>query len=172
LKLRLWNCLFRFSIRQVALRDLTSSPVGRFNNRAKVRFAITGSAALVALAATGCGDSRNANTGFRPPVTKIAGLLLDGKATHISPTEIGAGPITIKIANKTGAPVLKVSVRSVDGGCVADQADAGPIPAGGTGTISATLVQGTCEIVADSMKASRLLVGPERESAQNKLLLP
>ena len=128
--------------------------------------------ATVAAFSVGCGDSRDSNKGFRPPVTRIAGLVLDGKATHISPSEIGAGPITIKIANKTGQPVEQVSLRSFDGGCVSDQADSGRIPAGGSGTITATLVPGTCEIVADSMATSKLLVGPERESAQNKLLLP
>jgi len=122
--------------------------------------------------AFGCGGKNNTNTGFRPPVTKVAGVVLDGKATHVSPSEIGAGPITIKLANKTGGPVAQVSLRSVDGGCVTDQADSGPIPSGGSGTISATLVEGTCEIVTDGMTSSRLLVGPERESAQNKLLLP
>lgn len=136
------------------------------------RLATAGALVVAGAATVGCGTSNNTNTGFRPPVTKIAGLVLDGKATHISPTEIGAGPITIKIANKTGAPVLQVSLRSFDGGCVTDQADSGRIPAGGTGTISATLVPGTCEIVADSMATSKLLVGAERESAQNKLLLP
>jgi hypothetical protein len=131
-----------------------------------------GTLAAAGAVAVGCGGSANKNNGFRPPVTKIAGLVLDGKATHISPTAIGAGPITIKIANKTGAAVTQVSVRSFDGGCVTDQADSGRIPAGGTGTISATLVPGTCEVVADSMATSKLIVGPERESAQNKLLLP
>lgn len=137
-----------------------------------IRLATAGTLALATAATLGCGTDRDTNKGFRPPVTKIAGLVLDGKATHISPTEIGAGPITIKVANKTGAPVEQVSIRSFDGGCVSDQADSGRIPAGGTGTISATLIPGTCEIVADAMASSKLLVGPERESAQNKLLLP
>ncbi len=144
----------------------------RVNNTKNLRITSAFALATVAAISVGCGDSRDSNKGFRPPVTKIAGLVLDGKATHISPSEIGAGPITIKIANKTGAPVAQVSLRSFDGGCVADQADSGRIPAGGSGTISATLVPGTCEIVADSMATSKLLVGPERESAQNKLLLP
>lgn len=155
----------------MALLDLTSSRVRSFKHNASL-LATVGSVAIVAAVSAGCGEDKNNNKGFRPPVTKIAGIVLDGKATHISPTEIGAGPITIKIANKTGAPVTQVSLRSFDGGCVSDQADSGRIPAGGTGTISATLVPGTCEVVADSMAASTLLVGPERESAQNKLLLP
>lgn len=128
--------------------------------------------AVGAAGLTGCGGDRNYNKGFRPPVTKVAGLLLDGKATRLSPTEIGAGPITIKITNRSGEKVRRVSLRSIDGGCVSDQVDAGPIPDAGTGTISATLTEGNCEIVADSMSASTLRVGPERESAQNKLLLP
>ncbi len=151
--------------------DLTSPPVRSFQNTTRLVFGLALVTAASAVSA-GCGDSRDSNKGFRPPVTKIAGIVLDGKATHISPTEIGAGPITIKIANKTGAPVEQVSLRSFDGGCVSDQADSGRIPAGGTGTISATLVPGTCEVVADAMTTSKLLVGPERESAQNKLLLP
>ncbi len=155
----------------MALLDLTSLPVRSFKNTTRL-VASLGLASAITVVSVGCGDDRNSNKGFRPPVTKVAGIVLDGKATHISPAEIGAGPITIKIANKTGAPVEQVSLRSFDGGCVADQADSGRIPAGGSGTISATLVPGTCEVVADSMATTTLLVGPERESAQNKLLLP
>ena len=57
-------------------------------------------------------------------------------------------------------------------GCVENEAIARKIPAGGTGTIKAILIEGGCEVVADGYPATSLTVGPERPSAENKLLLP
>ncbi|CAB4870692.1 MAG: hypothetical protein F2799_03535 [Actinobacteria bacterium] len=128
----------------------------------------------VAASTAGCGDARNTDKGFRPPVTHIVALLLDGKTARISPTSVGGGPITIKITNRGNVPIRKVSLHSRDGlpGCVTTEAAAGPILVGGTGTLTATLTEGTCEVLADNRAPAQLTVTAERASAQNDLLLP
>jgi hypothetical protein len=129
---------------------------------------------VIAATGVGCGSSGPSNTGNRPPVTDYIGVLLDGKTTTISRNEIGGGPVTFKITNQSRLPISSVIVRSRYGaqGCVDTEARAKDIPAGGTGTLKATLIEGSCEVVADRSTAATLLVGPERPSAQNKLLLP
>lgn len=128
----------------------------------------------VAATTTGCGDARNTDQGFRPPITHIVALLLDGKTARISPASVGGGPITLKITNHGNFVVRKVSLRSRDGlpGCVTSEAVAGPILVGGTGTLTATLAEGTCEVLADKLASEQLTVTAERASAQNDLLLP
>ncbi|MEI7559176.1 MAG: hypothetical protein WCJ63_01160 [Actinomycetes bacterium] len=129
---------------------------------------------LASFVAAGCGGATDSNNGFRPPVTRVIGLSVDPKTAVMSPTTIGAGPAELKIANKTRVPLIRVSLHSYAGagGCVSAEAVAGPIPAGGTGTLKATLVEGTCEIIADGRTTSHLEVTAERPSAQNDLLLP
>lgn len=130
--------------------------------------------AVVATAAYGCGDSdRGYNKGFRPAVTDNVSVVIEKSRTEIAPREIGGGPATIKITNQSGGPLGNVSLRSLGGvGCLTDEAESGPIPDRGTGTVSATLVEGVCELVADGIGRGRLIVIGERPSAQNKLLLP
>lgn len=123
----------------------------------------------------GCGDGdRNYNKGFRPPLTLVVGLTLEPGKARLSPREIGGGPVAIKISNQTGGEVADVRLRPLYGetGCVSAEAGSGPIPSDGSGTVNATLVEGTCEIVADGVGTARLVVTGERPSAQDRLLLP
>ena len=139
------------------------------------RIGAIGCVCAAGLAASGCGGGdNNSNNGFRPPVTRVIGMIADGKNTKISPAAIGAGPITLKITNNSDGPIARVSLRPADGsgGCVSAEATAGPIPSRGTGTLQATLTDGSCEVIADSMRTSTLEVSGQRPSAQNVLLLP
>ena len=128
-------------------------------------------AALAAV--VGCGSSGEKDSANRPPVTAYVGVLLDGKATHLSPQLIGGGPVTLKITNQSKLQVQRVTLRPryIGEGCVENEAIARQIPAGGTGTIKAILIEGGCEVVADGYPATSLTVGPERPIAENKLLL-
>ena len=129
---------------------------------------------VLAAAGAGCGDSdRGYNKGFRPPVTRNISVVIEKDQTKIAPREIGGGPATIKITNQSGQPVANVRLRSLGGsGCLSDEAASGPIPASGTGTVTATLVEGVCELVVNGAGQAKLAVIGERPSAQNKLLLP
>jgi hypothetical protein len=147
-----------------------SGEITTSRSRSLAAIAIT----AASLVAVGCGEARDTDKGFRPPVNRVIGVLLDGKATQLSPSSIGGGPVTLKIANKSLLPVRIVRLRSAFGseGCVSAQAAAGPIPPGGTGTLQATLVQGTCEVSADGLKTATITVTGDRRSSQNNLLLP
>lgn len=128
----------------------------------------------VGIAAAGCGSERNTNDGFRPPVTRVIGVLITGQYTSASPIEIGGGPVTFKIGNQTDTEIVNVRIRPAKGstGCVKAESASGPIPAKGSGTVSATLTDGTCELAADGVGTKQLIVKGERPSGQNVLLLP
>lgn len=139
-----------------------------------LRPAAIAAVACLPLAACGEDEPRNYNKGFRPPVTLTVGLTLEPGKARISPSRIGGGPAAIKISNQTGAEVLDVRLRPVPGkgGCVRAEAGSGPIPPAGSGTLNATLIDGTCEVVVDGIGSTTFRVVGQRPSAQNTLLLP
>lgn len=132
--------------------------------------------AMLALAAVlaGCGSDGPVDKGKRPPMLDYIGVMLDGKTTTISRREIGGGPVLFQITNQSKQPIRSVAVKSRYDmpGCIEGGTKAKDIPPGGTGGLQVTLVEGSCEIVADGIASAPLLVGPERPSAQNTLLLP
>ena len=101
-------------------------------------------------------------------------MLITGKYTSASPIEIGGGPVTFKIGNQTDNEIANVRIRPAKGskGCVAAESASGPIPAKGSGTVSATLADGACELTADGLGTKQLIVRGQRPSGQNVLLLP
>jgi len=142
-----------------------------FSSRKAAAAAVLGCASLSVL---GCGGPRNDDKGFRPPNTVVIGVILHGPKSASSPAELGGGPVTLKITNQSGKDVADVSLHTAPGaaGCVSAEAVSGPIPKGGTGTVSATLTDGTCELVAEGVGVKHIIVTGERPSGQNTLLLP
>jgi hypothetical protein len=134
-------------------------------------------AMLIALVGTGCGsgDADYANADRPPAPVSISIMLNDGRVA-ISPERVGAGPVLLLIANESGRSrdVTLTAAEGTDGSCVEHEASSGPINPQGTARMSLPLVEGTCEIgVADgTLEPARLIVGPERESAQQDLLQP
>lgn len=139
-----------------------------------MRLSCVATASALALTAAGCGSDSGSNSGDRPPVTDYVGVMLDGKAARISPASIGGGPITLKITNQGRSSVSSVRLRPRYGlqGCVANEAAARDIPAGGTGSLNAILIEGSCELVSSDGATATLEVTAKRRSAQNVLLLP
>lgn len=107
-------------------------------------------------------------------MTRVIGVIISGSYTSASPVELGGGPVTFKIGNQTDGEIANVRIRPAKGsqGCVEAEADSGPIPSKGSGTVSATLAEGTCELTADGLGTRQLIVKGERPSGQNVLLLP
>jgi hypothetical protein len=129
---------------------------------------------LVPFAAS-CGSGADYANADRPPAPISISIALTGDRVAVSPDRVGAGPVLLLIANEGGFS-HDVTLTGVDGdrSCVAEDASSGPINAQDAARMTLPLVEGTCEIsVADGALApARLIVGPERESAQQDLLQP
>jgi hypothetical protein len=120
------------------------------------------------LAASACGgsDNRNAN---RPPVPINISVQLGTKKVTASPAKFGAGPITMLVANQSGAS----QSLTIDGPRL--RQSIGPINPEDTATLKVNVDPGTYTLAveeASGVKPGRLNVGPKRPSAQNTLLLP
>jgi hypothetical protein len=121
-----------------------------------------------ALFASACGssDDRNAN---RPPVPLNVSIQLGAREVSVSPAKFGAGPITLLVANQSGAS----QTVTVDGPRV--RQSVGPINPQDTATLKVTVQPGQYTVAADEsagLRPARLAVGPKRPSGQNTLLLP
>jgi len=128
-------------------------------------------AAVVSLVvvAGGCGSDDEARSDERPPVPINISINLDEQRITASPDEFGAGPITMLVANQSGAsqtvtingPRLRRSI--------------GPINPQDTATVRLRVQPGEHTVSAAEsagLREATLAVGPERPSAQNDLLLP
>ena len=135
-------------------------------------------ATLVVLAGlcAGCGDNASYANADRPPAPIAISIAITGQRIAVSPNRVGAGPVVLLIANESGRS-QDVTLAAAGGGgrsCVAADASSGPINPQDAARISLGLVEGTCEVgVADgAISPARLIVGPERDSAQQDLLQP
>ena len=128
-------------------------------------------AALVALAcvAAGCGSDDEARSEERPPAPINISVNVDEKGITASPDRFGAGPITLLIANQSGA----AQTLTLEGPRL--RRSAGPINPKDTATVRLRVLPGEHTISAEEsagLREARLQVGPVRPSAQNDLLLP
>ena len=121
----------------------------------------------LAIGVSACGEDDFENES-RPPSPIEITAAIDDRSVSVSPSEFGAGLVTITISNQTDEPTTLTLVGPSD-------EESPEIPAGGTGSIKANLAEGDYEASAgasSTIKTQTVKVGPERESAQNDLLLP
>jgi hypothetical protein len=133
------------------------------------------SAIALAIAAAGCGSGGGYANAQRPPAPVTVSIAIVGGRIEISPDRIGAGPTMLLIANQSARSRELTLTGALDArACVAADASSGPINAQDTAHMQLPLVQGTCDVgVADgSLPPARLVVGPQRASAQQDLLQP
>ena len=128
-------------------------------------------AAVVALAvvAGGCGGDDEARSDERPPVPINISVNIDEKGITASPAKFGAGPITMLVANQSGAS----QTLTIDGPRL--RRSVGPINPQDTATVRLRVLPGEYTVSAEEsagLREATLTVGPERPSAQNDLLLP
>jgi hypothetical protein len=123
-------------------------------------------ALALTLGACGTDDDRDKN---RPPVPINVSVQVGAQAVKASPAKFGAGPITLLVANQSGAS----QTVTIDGPRV--QQSVGPINPEDTATLKVTVQPGEYTLAsaeAGGLRPARLTVGPARPSAQNTLLLP
>jgi len=123
---------------------------------------------LLALVLAACGESDNRNQN-RPPVPINVSVQLGPKKVTASPAKFGAGPITLLVANQSGAS----QTVTIDGPRV--RQSVGPINPEDTATLKVSVLPGDYTLAAaeaGGLRPAKLTVGPKRPSGQNTLLLP
>ena len=123
---------------------------------------------VLALAAAGCGGEDHPNEP-RPPTPFEVSALVDDKRVVVSPREFGAGLAVFSISNQTD----DVAQLALEG---PTEAVSEPIEPGGVSdSFKVPMQEGAYEVTAGEesrVRAAQLLIGPERRSSQNELLLP
>jgi hypothetical protein len=135
------------------------------------RVAVVSAALAVALA--GCGGGEDFANKPRPPVpVQLTGVITKQKLT-ISPNKVGAGPVVITVANQSG----QKRMLTLDGNGI--QESVGPINPLDTAQLQKTLKPGRYTVkvgseaaTAKTIGSATLLIGRERPSASDKVLLP
>jgi hypothetical protein len=134
---------------------------------------VTVVSAMAAIALSGCGGGTDFADKPRPPVPlQLTGVITNAKVT-ISPRNVGAGPVVITVSNQTG----QSHTLTLDGQGVQERV--GPINPLDTAQLQRTLKPGRYHVTAGSDKATArtiapatLVIGKERASASDKVLLP
>ena len=140
------------------------------------------SAFACALTAAGalasCGDdgTKYANA-QRPPSPIVVSASIDDNAIRVSPKKFGAGPITLVISNQsTASQQVTLETEDEPGGSGPGEKaiETGPINPRETASVKGDVSEGTysLHVGGDGIRATRVVVGAERPSAQNDLLTP
>jgi hypothetical protein len=121
--------------------------------------------AAVALAA--CGSKEFPNDPRAPEPLDVS-VKVDSHQVEVSPAKFGAGLVTFTIANLSDSPVrLTLSGPR--------NATSGSIQPATPGYLNINLPQGDYQVTGGQgsrARPAKIVVGPKRPSAQNKLLLP
>ena len=136
--------------------------MSRRRGRALVALAV----GLAALSVAACGRDDFANDP-RPPVPAEITVKIGNGQVVVSPKEFGAGLVNFEIANLDDT----AATLAING---PTEAVSNEIPARGNNSLKTEVKTGSYEASADGVEARpfSFVVGPERESGQNDLLLP
>ena len=133
--------------------------------------------ALVALAcaavASGCGASSDANEN-RPPAPINVTANISNSRVIIDPVAIGAGPIVLIVTNQSDAS-QEITLESAPSASTPGLTETtGLVNPTDTGQIQLFAPPGRYRLGVgdDAIDPATLVVGPERETSQNQLLLP
>ncbi len=124
------------------------------------------------LGAAGCGEDESYSNDPRPPSPIVLTASINKDEVSLSPSDIGAGPVSLIITNQTSA--AQEITFATTGGSAGFEQQTGPINPGDTATLKAVLPRGnvTVRVQSDAIDPAELEVGAERPSAQNELLQP
>ena len=131
----------------------------------------------VAMLVIGCGSSDDYANDPRPPRPLDVSVSVTDDRVSVSPSELGAGPVVITIANlsRRSQDVRLEAPEGTSSACVETDTASGPINPRGTARLSVELVEGDCLVTAAARgrpRPARLTVGEQRDSAQADLLQP
>lgn len=136
------------------------------------RAVAAGIAGAVALATVGCGSTEQRPNLPRPPVRIVLTGSISTDRVSVSPRRIGAGPISLVVANLTDA-TQRITLETADRDRPGIRRTA-PINPRDTTELRADLRTGryTVHVATGGIRAATLRVGRRRPSAQNDLLQP
>lgn len=138
-------------------------------------WAVIVAALVLAIAASGCGDDDGFGNEPRPPQEITVSATIAPERISVSPSRFGAGPIELLVSNqtRTSRRLTLLSETLTDGGRALKQST-GPINPGDTASLKADLDPGTYAVSVqdDTIDPARIVVGPARRSAQDRLLQP
>ncbi|HEX2086856.1 MAG TPA: hypothetical protein VHF89_14345, partial [Solirubrobacteraceae bacterium] len=94
----------------------------------------------VALIGSGCGEDDDYENKPRPPAPIVVSASISEDRVSVSPTEFGAGPITLIVTNQTeNAQELTLETDEIGGEGPGITQETGPISPGDTASIKADL---------------------------------
>ena len=129
--------------------------------------------ALAAAGAVGCGDDEEYANEARPPAPVTVTAAITDRGVSVSPERLGAGPVTLVVANVTDqAHELTLETSEIGGTGGGIEQSTGPINPGDTAQLRADLASGAYEVSIDGAAPASLRVGAPRRSAQDQLLQP
>jgi hypothetical protein len=123
----------------------------------------------------GCGGSGQRDNELRPPVPVVMTAAIQDDVVRVSPRSVGAGPITLVVANQTDAPqTVRFETDELGSERGGNRASSPEIAPRGTGRLTIDAREGTYAVrVSDeAIRAAQVEIGPERESGQDRVLLP
>jgi hypothetical protein len=141
--------------------------------RSRLALVLVGSVA--ALPAAGCGGGSDFKDKPRPPVSVELSGVINNTSVSVEPTHLGAGPVTLVIANLSS----QSHTVTLEGGPDNTSEQVGPINPQDTATIQENLRPGTYTVKAGSERATvreiapaTIEVGAKRKSSSDRVLLP
>jgi hypothetical protein len=163
---------------QAALQPAGAAPAGwpsswgRFWDMV-VRAAV---AAVIALLAAGCGDETRSDDGDRRQAAITISVVIAPSGVSTSPRRrFSAGTIELLASNQTATSrSLELRSRRLAAGGSSLVQRTGPIPPGGTTTLTAAVDEGTYRVSApgSGIAPSQIVIGPPRANAIDRLLQP
>jgi len=136
------------------------------------RAVAAGIAGAVALGTAGCGSTEQRPNLPRPPVRIVLTGSISTDRVSVSPRRIGAGPVSLVVANLT-ATTQRITLETADRGRAGIRRTT-PINPRDTVELRADLRTGryTVHVATGGIRAATLRVGRPRPSTQNDLLQP
>ncbi len=130
---------------------------------------ITSTAVAGGLSACGAVDASDKPTDPRPPADATVRAAITDDGVHISPAEVGGGPIRLIFSNQTTRPVRGTLAGDDD-----RRRTKQPVAPGSTATITTIVAEGSYRVIAGKggERTATLTVGAPRESSDGDLFLP
>lgn len=140
-----------------------------------IRMTAAGMACAALLGTAGCGSEDAHVNDPRPPSPLTISASITPSHITVSPKEVGAGPISLVIANITGSE-QRVTLESSDapGSGPGTTRSTRPIEPNGTAVLKTDVDEGSyaVRVESDEISPAAFDVGPQRDSAQNDLGVP